>query len=317
MLKTFEWLAILAVVVLLLSVVGISYLSSPPSGQPREQQAAAQTEAKQQSEEQHSLRGFVRFMFPDAISIFTFWLTLATIGLGIVAVLQIGFLDRSERIAAETAQAAKDSADIANKTLTATQRPWIYPVISVGSNMLINDDGATITFGYTLKNSGNTPAINVDVYPRFFAFQFGKVTGTPPNFTVEIPQTDVAVDLVKFCNEQTVSSEMKANVSWLSGDPIFPDRELRSAVIVTIPKAEIDAAREQSDYKSFTPVLLFCVTYRSPFDTKSHHTGLAFQLFRSDPASAGGAREFSPDDKLTLLGQLRLIPNPFRGGVAD
>lgn len=168
MLKSFEWLAILAAVVLLLSVVGISYLSSPPSGQPHEQQATAQTENENQSEKKHSLRGFIRFMFPDAISIFTFWLTLATIGLGIVAVLQIGFLDRSERIATIAAQAAKDSADAAKKAVelsdkTAERQLRAYIVVDQG---YIGQRGNKLIAFINVKNVGQTPAYDVVMFHR-------------------------------------------------------------------------------------------------------------------------------------------------------
>jgi hypothetical protein len=158
MLKSFEWIAVLAAVVLLLSVVGISYLSSPPSSQPREQQTTAQAEAEHQSEKQHSLRGFVRFMFPDAISIFTFWLTLATIGLGIVAVLQIGFLDRSEGIAAKTAQAARDSAEAAKLNADTLMRDegaqlWMDEVKIYG----IRTTPTALKLTFTIRNFGNSP----------------------------------------------------------------------------------------------------------------------------------------------------------------
>lgn len=217
----------------------------------------------------------------------------------------------------ESANAAKDSADVASKTLIATQRPWIYPEVRIGSGLVLNDEGAKITFRYILKNSGNTPAINVEVHPKFFAFQFGKVSGAPPNFVVEIPQTDAASELIKLCNDTAAVSEATAKINWLSGDPVFPGRDLENGVTITIPKPEIDSARAQSAYKSLIPVLLFCVTYRFPFDTKSHHTGLIFQLYRKDAASAGGAREFSVTDSIVPQDQLVLMPNPFRSGIAN
>ena len=54
-------------------------------------------------------------MLPDSISIFTFWLVLATAGLGIIAIYQVSFLQRGERIAADTAKAAKESAGYSKK----------------------------------------------------------------------------------------------------------------------------------------------------------------------------------------------------------
>jgi hypothetical protein len=176
MLKTFEWVAVLAVVVLLLSIAGISYLSSPPPGQPREQQATAQAEAEQQGEKQHSLRGFIRFMFPDAISVFTFWLTLATIALGVVAVLQIGFLDRSERIAAETAKAAKESADatrdavkLSDKTAQRQLRAYVYV-----DKAVVTLEGRKLKGLIELKNTGQTPAYDAVTVTQFDTQEVGR-----------------------------------------------------------------------------------------------------------------------------------------------
>jgi hypothetical protein len=127
----------------------------------------------------------------------------------------------------------------------------------------------------------------------------------------------LGVDLLKFCNEQNVSSELIAKAGWLYGHPIFPGRNLVSGVTVTIPKSEIDAAREQSAYKSLMPILIFCVTYRFPFDDKSHHTGLIFSLSRLDSASVGGSREFNATETLVPVNKLRLTPYPFRSGIAN
>jgi hypothetical protein len=149
MLKSLEWIAVLAAVVLLLSVAGISYLSSEPSSRPSEPQAMAQAQTEHQHE--RSLRGFFKFMFPDAISIFTFWLTLATIGLGIVAVLQIGFLDRSEVIAAKAADAAKSNADTLMSAESA--QLWMDELKIHG----IRTTPTALKLTFTVRNFGNSP----------------------------------------------------------------------------------------------------------------------------------------------------------------
>jgi hypothetical protein len=129
MLKTLQWTAVLAAVTFFLSLAGIAYYSSPPSGHPRDNQPSAEQEDKYQTEEQHTSWGLIQFMFPDSISIFTFWLVLATFGLAIVAVIQIGFLNRTERISTISAQAAKTAAEAAKQSADATiaiERPYLF-----------------------------------------------------------------------------------------------------------------------------------------------------------------------------------------------
>jgi hypothetical protein len=316
MLKIFEYLAIGAAIVFAVCLVALMFFygSPSPSPHPPQQRTEENKAVKAQSE---AAKPFWEKATTDPVAAFTLFLVIFTAVLSAVGVIQLNMLNRAETVAEKSAQAAKDSADVASKTLIATQRPWVYPEVSVRSDLAFNDEGAKVTFGYVLRNSGNTPATNVEVHVKFFAFQFGKVTGDADNFVIEIPQTDVAAELTKFCNHQTVASEEMAKGNWLSGSPIFPGRDLIEAVAATIPKAEIDAAREQSAHQSLIPVLLFCVTYRFPFDTKSHHTGLIFQLFRSDQENAGYPRELQPNDRFVPQGHLQLLPYPFRSGIAN
>lgn len=319
MLKSAQWIAAISVVALFVSLAVISYYSSPPSGQPREQQTSTQAEAENQGEKQHSLRGFIRFMFPDAISIFTFWLTLATIGLGIVAVLQIGFLDRSETIASRSANAAKQSADVAKDTLIATQRPWMWPeTLAVASDLVFKEDrSATISIRYIIKNMGNTPALNVWPELKLFPFFWGKVEGEPPNFTNIVPQTMVSKDLRDWCRGNAERDEQAAKADWVHGEPVFPGKTLSSGINGLTMQAGSAENRTQMSGGEVVPILYFCVTYRFPADEKSHYTGQAFMVMRADPSADGGARAINPAEGSIPAAEVRLIPQPFGSGSAN
>ena len=96
--------------------------------------------------------------FPEPISLYTFVLVVFTGVLAFGGLYQLRFLRRAEAIAAQSANAAKDSADIANKTLIETQRPWlVISDISV-SEIKRTDPTISVTFTYTIKNLGKTPA---------------------------------------------------------------------------------------------------------------------------------------------------------------
>jgi hypothetical protein len=173
MLKSLEWIAIIATAALILALVGMAYLSSPPSGHPRDQQTTAQSENQNQTEKQHSLPGFVRFLFPDGIAVFTFFLVLATIGLGIVAIVQINFLERAETISAQSAKAAKEAADatrdsvnLAKDTAERQLRAYVYvlpPPQGIPNAVADGLQRAVVA----VRNSGQTPAYQMQFRGNF------------------------------------------------------------------------------------------------------------------------------------------------------
>jgi hypothetical protein len=125
MLKGLQILVLFLAVAFFLALAGLAYYSSPSPTYPSEQQTATQATEKQPHEKQHTFTGLINFLFPDAISIFTFWLVVATILLGVIAYVQIDFLKRAEQISANIAQAAKDSANVAREALVSTNRAFI------------------------------------------------------------------------------------------------------------------------------------------------------------------------------------------------
>jgi hypothetical protein len=154
MLKMFQLVAIA-------SAVAFFYYSSPPSGYPSEQQDSAEQKAKEQTVKQHPERSFIQFMFPDSLAVFTFFLFLATVGLATIAVIQIGFLNRAERISATAANAAQKSAKVAEDTLIAGDRPWIGPeTIDIVPLTVGGTFQATIRW----RNTGHSPALQARIY---------------------------------------------------------------------------------------------------------------------------------------------------------
>jgi hypothetical protein len=186
MLKSLEWIAVAAGVVLLLSLVGVAYLSSPPSGHPREQQASAQAEQQNQTEEKHSVRGFIRYLFPDGIAVFTFFLVLATIILGVVAIVQIGFLERAETIAAQSSKATKEAADATRDAVklaedTAKRQLRAYVFVNKAEIRVISAN-QPLQVLIEIKNAGQTPAYRLRASLQAFvtAFPLADFPALPP-----------------------------------------------------------------------------------------------------------------------------------------
>jgi hypothetical protein len=244
------------------------------------------------------------------LAIFTMFLVLATLGLFVSG-------ERNVEVARKSAEAAKESAEIASKTLIATQRPWINSEIKIASDLIFGETEARITFAYTLKNVGNAVATNIQVNPRLIPFQFGKVSGEPPNIQIEIPQTRPIAELKTLCENQARLLDNPNAAEFVGGHVIFPNDSIPDAVNIHILNADISVARAQSAYKSLIPVLLFCVAYRSPFDKGTHYTGHAFQLFRRDSKSAGGAREINPEEGNVPANELTLMRLPFNSSIAN
>jgi hypothetical protein len=165
MLRTLQWTAVLAALVLFLTVAGIAYYSSPPTPPPKDQETYTEQQGEHNKIEQSPRRsGFIHFRFPDSISIFTFWLVIATIALAAVAILQIGFLARAEHIAAITANAAKKSAETGEAALTSVQRAFVDVDISIGLEAVRQPNNPTVAdhweFFIAWKNSGPTRAVD-------------------------------------------------------------------------------------------------------------------------------------------------------------
>jgi hypothetical protein len=118
---------------------------------------------------------------------FTGVLAFATIGLGIATALlyetgekQFRFAIRSgirqTKGTKESIAIAQKSAEAAERSLIAANRPWIKVDLRVGGPIHYNANGANFTLIYVLNNIGNSPALNVDVRPRVINFMLNART---------------------------------------------------------------------------------------------------------------------------------------------
>ena len=272
MLKLAQIVAAAAVVALFLSVAGIAYLSSPPSGNPSQQQSAAETKNSKKPEEKRSFRGFVSFLFPDSISLFTFWLMLATIILGIVAVVQIGYLRRSETISTDAAKAAKDSADLARDTLIASHRAWVkIEQASITGPLAFKSHNATTAIAFRLSNVGNAPALQVQ-----------------PHAWLLVQHKDMnPFDEQKRQCDNIKNSPMGIGVATIFPGEIFPDNlgmgGFNFQLTATAEEVEKGMAVSE-DKKRVSFWIVGCVDYTFPTDTRAHHqTRFVFQLLKNIP----------------------------------
>jgi len=303
MLKALEWTAMLAAAILIVSAVGIAYLSSPPAHNSNEQQTTTETENQKQIGAQHSLRGFIRFLFPDGIAVFTSVLALATILLGWIAIVQIGYLARAERISADSTKAAKDSADAAQKALIAANRPWIT-ADALGERIYYDVNGVNFSIKYIVKNTGKSPATHIRINPQPIAPAIGIET----SFDVR----------AQFAN--LIASEKRQTKNPF-GFALFPDETVSQIVKVNIPQEELKRITQKVDF--IAPTIVVSISYRMGFDSEVHQTGFIFDVKRSDqprPASIEKNRAPSgifPDEGDIPGQEIRLVRSILDGGYAD
>jgi hypothetical protein len=161
MLKALEIVAVLAAIVFAVTLFGLIVLySSQPSNEPEQQQSSEKYEPGQDKRE--FSKSFWLRTTQDPVAFFTLWLAIFTMILSAVAVLQIKFLVRSEGIAINTAQAAKDSAAArqSSEAVGNVERPYIF-VIAKPVTLAPKDgpDDQSPQISYTATNMGRVPAV--------------------------------------------------------------------------------------------------------------------------------------------------------------
>jgi hypothetical protein len=128
-------------------------VSNSSSASSRQEQTTEHSEENNNKEDHKTLWDS---WFPDSISLYTLALVVFTAVLAFGTLYQFNFLGRGERIAADTAKAAKDSADIAREALETTQRAFIF-ITTFEVSVLPN----TVRVQPKWQNSGTTPTIEM------------------------------------------------------------------------------------------------------------------------------------------------------------
>lgn len=181
------------------------------------------------------------------LALFTLFLVMVGIGQGI-------FLYRTDQGTHKAADAAKKSADVAQNTLIATQRPWISVKIELVSPLRFSEKDVKATFRFTLKNVGVSPANNVYVDPLLVP-TFGE-----PGEALQKLQADYR--------------GRKLTDVQIGGLSLFPGDFETENIDVTLTREVDRNAREAKNVPpntlkdSLSPTLVGAVIYRSPIAPK-------------------------------------------------
>jgi hypothetical protein len=129
--------------------------------------ARIDSNAGQAKAEQHTANTPTPLTANDRIADYTGRLALFTFALVIISSVQIYFLTRSDKTARLSAEAAKGSAETADRALRITQRAFVFAQgFGSGPNIHPSGDGDRVEeywFFAPVVNVGNTPATNARI----------------------------------------------------------------------------------------------------------------------------------------------------------
>jgi hypothetical protein len=253
----------------------------------------------------------------EAIAFYTLWLmaftgilAFATIGLGGATILLYATGEKQFKFAVRSAiRQAKDtklsiavaqkSAEAAERSLIAANRPWIKVDLRAGGPIHYNDNGANFTLIYVLKNIGNSPALNVEVRPRVI------------NFLLHA-RTELLKDVEAW-------KKFDPRVSF--GPTLFPGEVVDPKITVFMSHEQIKEATKL--LPALNPTIIGSVTYRTGLDNEWHQTGFAVQIRRDNrPRPFTTERNYLPSGIWIEEGDVpaedvRLVRSITHGGYAD
>jgi hypothetical protein len=180
--KIFEYLAIGSAVAFAICLIALMFFYGLPSAAPQPPQQQLAEENKAAKSQGEAEKPFWEKATTDPVAAFTLFLVIFTAVLSAVGVIQLKMLTRAETVAEKTAQAAKDSADVAKTTLLTTNRPWLglNGAIETITKLTFDENGATTSLRLPVSNSGSSIAIGVFSFARLV---IGPWPPTGPNIS--------------------------------------------------------------------------------------------------------------------------------------
>ncbi len=198
-----------------------------------------------------------------------------------------------------SAQAAQQSAKVAQDTLIASNRPWLDIQLKIIGPLTFDDLGAHLPLQIEATNIGHSPAVRVADEQEFI-----QIIIFNPNPWQEIK---------KLCQQAGGESALASNRGLTQ--TIFPGKSQQQALTLTLSPAELNREltfNGVSKKMHLFPAVVWCVAYTSDFSEVEHHIGYAWQVLRNaPPAWIDPKRGTVPAEKLTLY------QFPFIGPLAD
>jgi hypothetical protein len=217
----------------------------------------------------------------------TVCMALFTAAVVVVGILQYGTLDRTDQ------------------TLRAAQRPWVSVAPQIAGPLTYTPDEARVVIAFVLKNTGNSPAINVQLDPE-----------------IALANQDYIKRMLVICRRDETSPE-DSTLNALMGHTIFPHDSFTYVMNIGIRRTEIDAALNELYHNNrktnddwFAPEIVGCVSYRFPYQSGRHVTQFVLDLRKNYPPRPNTPLTFKMSDGDVPANDL-VLTRSFIGGNAD
>jgi hypothetical protein len=176
------------------------------------------------------------------------------------AILQWVALRSADDKVASIITSYQSIANSASAILVATQRPWLAVDIAIDSELSINDKEAVLTVHSTIRNTGHTPAMDVEIYPHL------------GNFFISREEQKT------FCDNWR--NIRKASPHTRGGVTIFPDEwSISTGYVVGVGKSSFTSShRNGKPFHMLMPHVYGCVIYNFAFDDTIHTTGFNYTI---------------------------------------
>ena len=222
----------------------------------------------------------------DPVAFFTAVLALLTGTLAVVSIAQGYLLYRAEGISRDSANAAKQAAEIGRQTLIASQRAWIrIDSVYLSGSLSFDKTGVNGTVSFKITNVGTSPATNVTPHVWLFAMKDGEV---PVQRQLEmcgpLRNGPFGMGFTLFPNEKfPENAEVPGYGLGISASPDEINKGLATS----------------KDGKHLMLYIVGCIDYTFPIDKDVHHqTGFIRLIERNGPDL------LSPDDGVIPANQL-------------
>jgi hypothetical protein len=222
------------------------------------------------------------WFFHDATGVFTCLLVLVAGGQFALFWVQLRLIDKSLGDARRAANAAEAAADVAQKTLVASQRAWIrIDQVELSAPLTFNTSGgAGTSISIKLTNIGNAPALLVRQHAWLLVSPIGAV-----------PAGELPTDVQKRLCEGIKTAAWPMDIG---AQTVFPQHSLpgsvRHNIGINAQRSDIERALESTkqltkNNNTHVPFLVVgCVDYSFPTDPNSHHqTRFLLQMQKNPP----------------------------------
>ncbi|CAM2924389.1 hypothetical protein [Legionella worsleiensis] len=206
--------------------------------------------------------------------------------------------------AKETADAARNQAEVAQKGFFASHRPWIPANVLIGGPLEYDINGMNINLMFNLTNIGHSPAINTWVH-----------------FKAVVPAIGIDANFDPRKIQEQILEEARSKPNDFLGHVVFPGQTTSQYISTTVSNEELQRITNKTTLVHI--VIIGCIDYGSTFEEGHHQTGFILELRRSDrPREEVQRQNRNPsaifiDDGNIPMEDLRLFKHVINGFTAS